>query len=147
MPDMLLWYSFLRTGRADLFGSPSDDATYERGGRLSHRPVRAARFAHNVNHFGDGAKQPRASHDGIKEFYYFLAADDRIGDLMHEQLDADKAYTLLQRYNGSHYVPTADGQRQLNGNPPAPFPANLPRARTRRAASPAGSPSNGSATR
>ena len=71
-------------------------------------------------------KQPRASHDGIKEFYYFLAADDRIGDLMHEQNDADRAYSLLQRYNGSHYVPTADGQAQLNGNPPAPFPANLP---------------------
>jgi hypothetical protein len=127
MPDMLLWYSFLRTGRADLFRFAEAMTRHTSEVDVYHiGPFAPLGSRHNVNHFGDGAKQPRASHDGIKEFYYFLAADDRIGDLMHEQLDADKAYTLLQRYNGSHYVPTADGQAQLNGNPPAPFPANLP---------------------
>ena len=127
MPDMLLWYSFLRTGRADLFRFAEAMTRHTSEVDVYHiGPFAPLGSRHNVNHFGDGAKQPRASHDGIKEFYYFLAADDRIGDLMHEQDDADRAYTLLQRYNGSHYVPTADGQAQLNGNPPAPFPANLP---------------------
>ncbi len=128
MPDMLLWYSFLRTGRADLFRfaeamtrQTSEVSVYHIG------PFAPLGSRHNVNHFGDGAKQPRASHDGIKEFYYFLAADDRIGDLMHEQLDADKAYTMLQQFNGSHYVPTADGGAQLDRNArPAPRPENLP---------------------
>jgi hypothetical protein len=127
MPDMLLWYSFLRTGRADLFRFAEAMTRHTSEVDVYHiGPFAPLGSRHNVNHFGDGAKQPRASHDGIKEFYYFLAADDRIGDLMHEQNDADRAYSLLQRYNGSHYVPTADGQAQLNGNPPAPFPANLP---------------------
>ena len=55
---------------------------------------------HNVNHWGDGAKQPRISHSGIKEFYYFLATDERVGDLMHEQIDADldlRAAPTIQR--------------------------------------------------
>jgi hypothetical protein len=87
---------------------------------------------HNVNHFGDGAKQPRVSHDGIKEFYYFLAADDRIGDLMHEQLDADKAYAMLQRFDAAHYDPVPPGTPPPAGGVPvagrggAPTPGNLP---------------------
>ena len=124
---MLLWYSFLRTGRADLFRmaeamtrQTSEVDVYHIG------PFAPLGSRHNVNHFGDGAKQPRASHDGIKEFYYFLAADDRIADLMHEQIDADRAYDLLKRYNGSHYVPTANGGYQLNGSPAAPRPEDFP---------------------
>ena len=127
MPDMLLWYSFLRTGRADLYRFAEAMTRHTSEVSVYHiGPFAPLGSRHNVNHFGDGAKQPRASHDGIKEFYYFLAADDRIGDLMHEQLDADKAYAVLSRYNGSHYVPTADGGAQLTGSIPAPFPVDLP---------------------
>ena len=87
MPDMLLWYSFLRTGRADLFRMAEAMTRHTSEVDVYHiGPFAPLGSRHNVNHFGDGAKQPRASHDGIKEFYYFLAADDRIGDLMHEQI-------------------------------------------------------------
>jgi hypothetical protein len=126
MPDMLLWYSFLRTGRADLFRmaeamtrQTSEVDVYHIG------PFAPLGSRHNVNHFGDGAKQPRASHSGIKEFYYFLAADDRIADLMHEQINADRTYDVVKRYNGSHYVPTTNGGAQASGTP-APRPADFP---------------------
>jgi hypothetical protein len=126
MPDMLLWFSFLRTGRPDLFRmaeamtrQTSEVDVYHIG------PFAPLGSRHNVNHFGDGAKQPRASHDGIKEFYYFLAADDRIGDLMREQIDADRAYDVLKRYNGSHYVPAPNGGFQAPASP-APLPADFP---------------------
>ena len=52
---------------------------------------------HNVNHWGDGAKQPRISHAGLKRFYYFLTTDERIGDLMREQLTADATYAEVKR--------------------------------------------------
>jgi hypothetical protein len=57
---------------------------------------------HNVNHLGDGAKQPRISHAGLKRFYYFLTTDDRIGDLMHEQLTADATYAEVKRTDPLH---------------------------------------------
>jgi hypothetical protein len=127
MPDMLLWYSFLRTGRSDLFRFAEAMTRHTSEVPVYHiGPFAPLGSRHNVDHFGDGAKQPRITHDGIKEFYYFLAADDRIGDLMHDQINADRTYAVVSPYNGSHYVPTADGGAQLAGRVPAPLPQDLP---------------------
>jgi hypothetical protein len=52
---------------------------------------------HNVNHWGDGAKQPRVSQAGLKRFYFYLTADDRVGDLLREQLKADFTYAEVKR--------------------------------------------------
>jgi hypothetical protein len=136
MPDMLLWFSFLRTGRPDLFRmaeamtrQTSEVEVYHLG------PFAPLGSRHNVNHWGDGAKQPRISHSGLKQFYYFLTTDERVGDLMHEQLNADLTYEMLKKYNGSHYVPTADGGAKLDAGgrfnagrlpPAAPTPPDLP---------------------
>jgi PcRGLX-like protein central beta sandwich domain/PcRGLX-like protein C-terminal alpha/alpha toroid domain/PcRGLX-like N-terminal RIFT barrel domain len=133
MPDMLLWYSFLRTGRADIFRMAEAMTRHTSEVDVYHLgPFAPLGSRHNVNHWGDGAKQPRISHDGIKEFYYFLTTDERVGDLMHEQLGAEATYDRLIRYNGSHYLPTADGGAKL-ANPretPAPRPEDLPPAPT-----------------
>ena len=128
MPDMLLWYTFLRTGRADIFRmaeamtrQTSEVEVYHLG------PFAPLGSRHNVNHWGDGAKQPRISHAALKRFYYFLTTDERVGDLMSEQLDADLTYDRLKKYNGSHYLPTPGGGAQLQ-NPsslPAPGPEAL----------------------
>jgi hypothetical protein len=127
MPDMLLWYSFLRTGRPDLFRFAEAMTRHTSEVPVYHiGPFAPLGSRHNVNHFGDGAKQPRITHDGIKEFYYFLAADDRIGDLMHDQINADRTYAVVSPFNGSHYVPTADGAPQLTGRIPAPLPKDFP---------------------
>lgn len=124
MPDMLLWYSFLRTGRADLYRFAEAMTRHTSEVDVHHLgPFAPLGSRHNVNHWGDGAKQPRISHAGLKRFYYFLSGGDgRIGDLLREQIDADLAFSYLQQFNNSHYAPNPDGTPRLDErrNPAAP---------------------------
>jgi hypothetical protein len=103
LPEYWFWYHFLRTGRADLFRLAEADTWHTSEVDVHH----LGRFAplgsrHNVNHWGDGAKQPRISHAGLKRFYYFLSTDERIGDLMREQLTADATYAEVKRTDPIH---------------------------------------------
>jgi hypothetical protein len=41
---------------------------------------------HNVNHWGDGAKEARINEAFLKRFYYYLTTDERTGDLLREPL-------------------------------------------------------------
>lgn len=93
---MWLWYSFLRTGRADVFRMAeamtrhnSEVDTYHIG------PFAPLGSRHNVSHWGCGAKEARISQSAFLRFYYYLTCDERTGDLMHAQTDADTLlYTL-----------------------------------------------------
>jgi hypothetical protein len=129
MPDMLLWYSFLRTGRADYFRFAEAMTRHTSEVDVHHvGPFAPLGSRHNVNHWGDGAKQPRVSHAGLKRHYFFLTGGDgRTGDLLREQVDADLAYAYLQRFNAAHYVPNPDGTARLErpNNPVAPRPENF----------------------
>jgi hypothetical protein len=129
MPDLLLWYSFLRTGRADLFRFAEAMTRHTSEVDVHHvGPFAPLGSRHNVSHWGDGAKQPRVSHADLKRHYYFLTGGDgRIGDLLREQLDADLAYAYLVQFNPSHYVPNADGTARLEraNSPPALRPENF----------------------
>ncbi|HEX5083684.1 MAG TPA: hypothetical protein VFY40_16675 [Blastocatellia bacterium] len=88
--DMWLWYSFLRTGRADVFRMAeamtrhtSEVDTYHLGkfAGLGSR--------HNVRHWGCGAKEARISQAAYRRFYYYLTTDERTGDIMREALNVD----------------------------------------------------------
>ncbi len=130
MPDLLLWYSFLRTGRADLFRMAETMTRHTSEVDVHHLgPFAPLGSRHNVNHWGDGAKQPRASHAGLKRTYYFLTGGDgRIGDLLREQVDADLTYSYLVRFNAAHYIPGADGTGSRPDGPraiAAPRPENF----------------------
>ncbi len=88
--DMWLWYSFLRTGRAELFRMAEAMTRHTSEVDCYH----LGRFAglgsrHNVRHWGCGAKEARISQAALKRFYYYLSTDERTGDLMHEVADAD----------------------------------------------------------
>ena len=90
-PDLWLWYSFLRTGRSDIF-RVAEAMTRHTGevdvyhlGRFQGLGSR-----HNVMHWGCSAKQVRISTAVYRRFYYYLTADERVGDLMRELLDCDK---------------------------------------------------------
>ena len=138
MPDMLLWYSFLRTGRADIYRMAEAMTRHTSEVDVHHiGPFAPLGSRHNVSHWGDGAKQPRVSHAGLKQFYYFLTTDERTGDLMREQIDADLTFSELQKFNGSHYVPNADGTPRLDdrASGPAPRPENFAPHPTTRTAS------------
>lgn len=90
---MWLWYNFLRTGRGDLFRMAeamtrhcSEVDVYHTG------PFAPLGSRHNVSHWGCGAKEARISQAAFNRFYYYLTTDERTGDLMRAQRDAD---TLL----------------------------------------------------
>jgi hypothetical protein len=93
--DLFLWYSYLRTGRADIFRMAeamtrhtSEVDTYHLG-RFTGLGSR-----HNVRHWGCGAKEARISQAAYRRFYYYLTSDERTGDIMREVVDAD--YMLLE---------------------------------------------------
>lgn len=90
---MWLWYNFLRTGRNDIWRMAeamtrhcSEVDAYHIG------PFAPLGSRHNVTHWGCGAKEARISQAAFDRFYYYLTTDERTGDLMREQTDAD---TLL----------------------------------------------------
>ena len=90
---MWLWYNFLRTGRSDIWRMAeamtrhnSEVDTYHIG------PLAPLGSRHNVSHWGCGAKEARISQAAFSRFFYYLTTDERTGDLMTAQVDAD---TLL----------------------------------------------------
>ena len=89
-PDMWLWYSFLRTGRADIFRMA--EAMTRHTGEVDCYHL--GKFAglgsrHNVRHWGCGAKEARISQAAYRRFYYYLTTDERTGDVMRAMLNAD----------------------------------------------------------
>jgi hypothetical protein len=87
--DVWLWMYYLRTGRADAFRF-AEAMTRHTGEVDVHHLGRFAPLGsrHNVQHWGCSAKQLRISTVLNRRFYYFLTADERISDLMREQLEA-----------------------------------------------------------
>lgn len=90
MPDLWLWVSFLRTGRADVFRMAEAMTRHTQEVDVYH----LGRFQglgsrHNVRHWGCGAKEARISQALLKRPFYYLTADERTGDLMQEVVDAD----------------------------------------------------------
>lgn len=90
VPNMWLWYSFLRTGRADIFRMAEAMTRHTSEVDLYHIGEYAGLGSrHNVLHWGCGCKEARIGMAGLHRFYYYLTADERIGDIMHEVKDAD----------------------------------------------------------
>ena len=96
VPDMWLWYSYLRTGREDVFRMAEAMTRHTGEVDVYHR----GRFEdlgsrHNVIHWGDGAKEARISQAALRRFYYYLTTDERTGDLMKMVRDTEETYTRL----------------------------------------------------
>jgi hypothetical protein len=88
--DMWLSYHYLRTGRAEAFRMAEAMTRHTSEVDCYH----LGRFAmlgsrHNVRHWGCGAKEARISQAAYRRFYYYLTADERIGDLMREVINSD----------------------------------------------------------
>ena len=91
-----LWYSFLRTGRSDIWTMAEAMTRHTTEVDVYHQgPNAMLGSRHNVSHWGCGAKEARISQAVWNRFYYYLTADERTGDLMTEVRDADqKLYEL-----------------------------------------------------
>lgn len=87
----MLWYEFLRTGdpvawrlASAMTRHCSEIDSYHRG------PHAGLGTRHNVLHWGCGAKEARVSEAFWNRFMYYLTADERLGDIMREVVDADQ---------------------------------------------------------
>ena len=88
----MLWYQFLRTGNAKTWQLAtamtrhcSEIDSYHKG------PHAGLGTRHNVLHWGCGAKEARISQAFWNRFMYYLSGgDERLGDIMHETVDADQ---------------------------------------------------------
>ena len=89
--DLWLWMYFLRTGRADTFRF-AEAMTRHTGEVDVHHLGKFAPLGsrHNVMHWGCSAKQLRISTALNRRYYYYLTGDERVGDLMREQIEAGR---------------------------------------------------------
>ncbi len=106
-----LWYSYLRTGRADLFRlaeahtrNTSETVVYHLG------PMMGLGTRHNVVKWGDGAKEARVSQDDHWRFFYYLTTDERIGDIMTDELQADVAVAKFDTMYEAQPVTPSEAQ-------------------------------------
>lgn len=96
MPNMWLWYSFLRSGRQDVYRLAEAMTRHNAEVDVYHIGEYAGLGSrHNVTHWGCGAKEARISMAALNRYYYYLTADERMGDLLDEVKDADLALARL----------------------------------------------------
>ena len=99
------WLVFLRTGDYDIYRFARAMSRHCSEVDVYH----AGKYAmlgsrHNVRHWGCGAKEARISMAGHYRFYYYLTADERIGDVMDSVKDSDFT-TLVKDPMGSYFEP------------------------------------------
>ncbi|WP_425582379.1 Tat pathway signal sequence domain protein [Streptomyces synnematoformans] len=114
--DLWLWYHYLRTGDAQAFRF-AEAMTRHTGEVDAYHLGEWAGLGtrHGILHWADSAKQVRVSNAGYRRFYYFLTADERVGDLMHDLVDSDRSFLVL------------DPLRKIrDGGPLDPDPEALP---------------------
>ncbi|KAF2640447.1 hypothetical protein P280DRAFT_489969 [Massarina eburnea CBS 473.64] len=96
-PDLFFWNYFLRTGRADVYRLA--EAQVRHGGEVDSYHLgnfTGLGTRHGVQHWGDSAKQVRISTPVYRKIYYYLSGgDERIGDIIHETLQAEKGFYLV----------------------------------------------------
>lgn len=92
-PDLWLWYSYLRSGRADVFRLA--EAMTRHTGEVDVYHLgrwQGLGSRHNVQHWGCSAKQLRISSPIYRRIFHYLTADERVGDLLTELRDSDERF-------------------------------------------------------
>jgi hypothetical protein len=104
--DLWLWYSFLRTGRADVYRLAEAMTRHTGEVDVYHLgPRKGLGTRHGVQHWGDSSKQTRISSALFRRPFYYLTADERVGDLLRDQLTEGETWL------------TNDVNRKLGGPP------------------------------
>lgn len=95
--DMWFWYTYLRTGRADIFKMAEAMTRHTSEVDVYHIGKLAGLGSrHNVRHWGCGSKEVRESQAAYRRYYYYLTGDERTGDIMREVAEtADERMVTL----------------------------------------------------
>ncbi|THV29474.1 Tat pathway signal sequence domain protein [Glycomyces paridis] len=95
-PDLWLWTSFLRTGRADVYRLAERMTRHTGDVDVYHAgPWQGLGTRHNVQHWGCSAKQLRISTPAYRRPHYFLTGDEHTRDLMLELRDSDTTFLAV----------------------------------------------------
>ncbi|PKT74345.1 Tat pathway signal sequence domain protein [Streptomyces populi] len=95
-PDLWLWFAYLRSGRADIFRFAEAMTRHTGEVDVYHLGQWAGLGTrHGVQHYADSAKQQRIANTTYRRYYYFLTADERVGDLMRANVDSDETFLAL----------------------------------------------------
>ncbi|MAX00791.1 MAG: Tat pathway signal sequence domain protein [Sphingomonas sp.] len=95
--DLWLWYQVLRTGDArtwrlaEAMTRHTGEVDVYHLGRFKGLGTR-----HGVQHWSDSSKQPRISNATYRRPFYYLTADERVGDLMHDLITSDETLTHVE---------------------------------------------------
>ncbi|MFE2471932.1 exo-rhamnogalacturonan lyase family protein [Streptomyces mirabilis] len=95
-PDIWLWMAYLRSGRSDIFRFAEALTRHTGEVDVYHLGQWAGLGTrHGVQHYADSAKQQRIANTTYRRYYYYLTADERVGDLMHANVDSDETFLVL----------------------------------------------------
>ncbi|KAI1502553.1 hypothetical protein F5X99DRAFT_379104 [Biscogniauxia marginata] len=96
-PDLFFWNYFLRTGRKDVYRFVEAHVRHTGEVDVYHiGPFKGFGTRHGVQHWSDSSKQIRVSTPIYREvFYYLSGGDERVGELIHEILDAEQAFLTV----------------------------------------------------
>ncbi|MEF3354316.1 hypothetical protein PV403_14175 [Paenibacillus sp. GYB006] len=116
VPNMWLWVLFLRSGREDLFRLAEAMTRHTSEVDVYHFGEYAGLGSrHNVVHWGCGCKEARIGMAGLHRYYYYLTADERIGDIMDEVKDSD--YTTVHLDPMRAYFPKDEHPTHIRVGP------------------------------
>ena len=96
-PDLWLWTQVLRTGDAQAYRLAeamtrhTGEVDVYHSGRFKGMGTR-----HGVQHWSDSSKQPRVSNASYRRIFYYLTADERVGDLLHDLITSDQTLTSVE---------------------------------------------------
>lgn len=91
-----LWYSYVRTGRADIFRMAEAMARHTADVDTHHfGPFAGLGSRHNVMHWGDSAKEARVSQAAHSRFLYYFTTDERTGDTLAASAVVDEVASRL----------------------------------------------------
>ncbi|KAL7620170.1 hypothetical protein AAE478_009163 [Parahypoxylon ruwenzoriense] len=115
-PNLFFWNYFLRTGRADVYRFAEAHTRHTAEVDVYHiGKFKGFGTRHGVQHWSDSSKQIRVSTPIYRQvFYYLSGGDERVGELIHELMDADQAFLTVdprrkvRQDNGTYVIdPTA----------------------------------------
>ncbi|WP_201001931.1 exo-rhamnogalacturonan lyase family protein [Paenibacillus glycanilyticus] len=115
-PNMWLWIMFLRTGREDIFRMAEAMTRHTSEVDVYHFGEYAGLGSrHNVVHWGCGCKEARIGMAGLHRYFYYLTADERIGDMMNETKDSD--FTTVNLDPMRYYFPKDEHPTHIRVGP------------------------------
>lgn len=92
VPTLWLWYSFLRTGREDIFTLAEAMSRHTSEVDIYHEgKYKGIGSRHNVIHWGCPCKEPRVAMAGHHRFAFYLIGDRRYADIFDIVKDGDFA--------------------------------------------------------